>query len=323
MFGDGIVLVEERNIRVHRTTGALLPRGLLVRDVMTTSPISVDSSAGLREVASVLVRSEFDAVPVTDRRGRLLGMITQDKLVTKAGMHAKPAVLASLWRGTMPEEISDADLFSDKGGGLKAADVMTRGLPSTGPDAQLGEAVRVMAKGNLKRLPVIDRGERLVGMLARIDVLRVASSGSSRREILKRYGAGVASTTPVGRASLLEVPTVSPDAAAETVMDLIDAEGQRVVVVDGAGRPLGVVSDRDLLPLLDPKNKNRAGELTAASLMRTVPTVTQNTGVEEALDWMVEHRRKRLPVVNGEGRYIGMLSREELLRILAPEPEVG
>jgi CBS-domain-containing membrane protein len=178
-----------------------------------------------------------------------------------------------------------------------------------------------MAKGNLKRLPVIDRDEHLVGMLARIDVLRIASSGSSRREILKGYGAGVASTTPVGRASLLDVPTVSPDTAAEKVMDLIDEEGQRVVVVDDAGHPLGVISDRDLLPLLDPRGKDRAGELTAASLMRMVPTVTQDTGVEEALAWMVEHRRKRLPVVDGEDRYVGMLSREELLRILAPEPE--
>jgi CBS-domain-containing membrane protein len=178
-----------------------------------------------------------------------------------------------------------------------------------------------MAKGNLKRLPVVGQDKRLVGMLARIDVLRVASTGGSRREILKRYGAGVASTTPVGSASLLDVPTVPPDTAAEKLVDLIDNEGQRVVVVDDTGHPLGVVSDRDLLPLLDPKSKYQANQLTAASLMRTVPTVTRDTGVEEALAWMVEHRRKRLPVVDDEGRYTGMLSREQLLRILAPEPE--
>ena len=53
--------------------------------------------------------------------------------------------------------------------------------------------------------------------------------------------------------------------------------------------------------------------------MRVIPTMVQSESVEEALGWMVEHRRQRLPVVDEEGAYMGMLSREELLRILAPE----
>ena len=57
--------------------------------------------------------------------------------------------------------------------------------------------------------------------------------------------------------------------------------------------------------------------------MRTVPTISQDASVEEALEWMVEHSRKRLPVIDRGGQYVGMLSREELLRILAPQTEAG
>jgi CBS domain-containing protein len=131
----------------------------------------------------------------------------------------------------------------------------------------------------------------------------------------------VAGTTPIGQANLLEVPTVSLDTPARDLLDLIDDEGRRIVVVDADRRPLGVISDRDLLPLLDPGREDRMSRLTSASLMKTVPTITQKTGVEEALEWMVEHRRKRLPVVDDEGKYMGMLSREELLRILTPDSE--
>ncbi len=321
MVADGIVLIEESDIRLHRTTGGVLPRSLLVRDVMTAAPIAVGVDAGLREVISVLVRSEFDGVPVTDHQGRLTGMVMQDELVKKVGVHFRPRLLAALWQGIELGPVSDAELFGTGGSGLKAGDMMIGGAVTIGPDDPLGAAVKRMAKEDLKRLPVVDENRRLVGMLARIDVLRVAAAGSSRRHVLRQYGAMVAGTTPIGQANLLEVPTVSLDTPARDLLDLIDGEGRRIVVVDADRRPLGVISDRDLLPLLDPGREDRMSRLTSASLMKTVPTITQKTGVEEALEWMVEHRRKRLPVVDDEGKYMGMLSREELLRIFAPESE--
>lgn len=317
MVTDGIVMVGEREIRVHRTTAGLLPRSLRVRDVMTASPISVKPEDHLREIVSVLVRSEFDGVPVTDAGGRLLGMIGQEHLVEKTGLHATPGLLAALAQGT-PDAVPEADLFPVESAHMTARDVMTARVETSESDDLLVDAIRVMAKGNLKRLPVLDKEKHLVGMLSRIDVLRLASAGTARRRVLESYGATVAGSTPVSQANLLDVPTVSPDTPAREVLDAIDKEGQRVVVLDEAGVPAGVISDRDLLLLLDPKSKPKIGDLTARSLMRTVPTISMDESVEEALRWMVEHRRKRLPVVDAGGRYVGMLSREELLRILAP-----
>ena len=121
-----------------------------------------------------------------------------------------------------------------------------------------------MAKGNLKRLPVLDADKRLVGMLSRIDVLRLASAGTSRRKVLESYGAGVPGSTPVGRADLLDVPRVSPGTPAREVLDAMDQEGRRVVVLDEAGLFLGVISDKDLLPLLDPKTGIRSTSLLRA-----------------------------------------------------------
>ena len=244
MVTDGIVVVEEQDIRVHRTTGGLLPRGLLVRDVMTAPPVSVSTDDDLQQVVSVLVRSEFDGVPVTDKQERLVGMITQDDLVEKVGMHVRPALLAALWRGAELDEASYGELLEGQAGSVGAADIVTRGLPTIGADAPLADAVKSMVKGNSKRLPVLDANGRLVGMLARIDVLRVASAGGSRRRVLESYGGTVAGTTPVSHANLLDVPTVSPDTPARELLDLIDKEGQRVVVRDAGGAPLGVISDR-------------------------------------------------------------------------------
>ena len=317
MVADGIVMVGEREIRAHRTTGGLLPRSMRVRDVMTASPVSVKPEDHLRDVVSVLVRSEFDSVPVADTNGRLLGMISQEHLVEKTGLHATPGLLAALAQGSA-EAVPEAELFPPESARLTARDVMISRVETIGGDDLLVDAVKVMAKGNLKRLLVLDKEKRLAGVLSRIDVLRLASAGTFRRRVLEGYGATVAGTSPVSRANLLDVPTVSADTPAREVLDAIDKEGRRVVVLDQAGGFAGVISDRDLLPLLDSKTRHKIDEATAGSLMRTIPTISVNEGIEEALRWMVEHRRQRLPVVDGDGKYVGMLSREELLRILTP-----
>ena len=211
-----------------------------------------------------------------------------------------------------------ASFFPPESARLTARDVMTSRVETIGGDDLLVDAVKVMAKGNLKRLLVLDKEKRLAGVLSRIDVLRLASAGTFRRRALEGYGATVAGTSPVSRANLLDVPTVSADTPAREVLDAIDKEGRRVVVLDQAGGFAGVISDRDLLPLLDSKTRHKIDEATAGSLMRTIPTISMNESIEEALRRMVEHRRQRLPVVDGDGKYVGMLSREELLRILTP-----
>jgi len=284
---------------------------------MTAQPVSVGPEDGPREIVAVLVRSEFDSVPVIDPDGRLLGMISQDHLVKETGLHAIPGLLAALAQGA-PASLPEAGLFPPESAGMTARDVMTPSGMTIGEDDLLVEAVRTMVKGNLKRLPVLDPQKRLVGMLSRIDVLRLASVGTSRRQVLQGYGASVGGGTPVARVDLLDVPRVSPSAPAREVLDAIDDRGRRAVVLDQSGVPLGVISDRDLLPLLDPKSKHKIDELTAGDLMRNVPTIAQSESVEQALRWMVENSRQRLPVVDANGRYVGMLSREELLASLAP-----
>jgi CBS domain-containing protein len=316
MVTDGIVVVEESEVLLHRTTGELLPRSLRVRDVMTVRPVAAKPADAVIKVLGVLIESEFDSVPVVDDRGQLVGMVSQEDLVQKTGLHAAPSILAALSRGSGSPPPGN-EVFSAGTIELTAGDVLSRKVKTISSDDLLVDAVRTMTGDNLKRLPVLDQDGRLVGMLSRIDILRVASAGISRREAWERYGASVPGTTPVGEANLLDAPTVSPEATAREALDLLDREIRRVVVVDPGGAPLGAISDRDLLPLLDSRAKMKIDELKVTSIMRTVPVISRETTIEDALRWMVENRRQRLPVVDADGRYVGMLSREELLRILA------
>ncbi|MFF7295484.1 CBS domain-containing protein [Streptomyces sp. NPDC008265] len=84
-----------------------------------------------------------------------------------------------------------------------------------------------------------------------------------------------------------------------------------VPVVDAVGHPVGVVSEADLL-----RRPPTGGTATAEGLM-TSPAITARPGwsVVRAARVMRRHQVKRLPVVDAEGRVIGVLSRSDLIRL--------
>ena len=82
-------------------------------------------------------------------------------------------------------------------------------------------------------------------------------------------------------------------------------------VIDEAGHPVGVVSEADLL-----RRRPAGGAATAEELM-TSPAVTARPewSVVRAARVMQRHRVKRLPVVDEEGRVVGVLSRSDLIQL--------
>ncbi|MEV7186051.1 CBS domain-containing protein [Kitasatospora sp. NPDC093102] len=133
------------------------------------------------------------------------------------------------------------------------------------------------------------------------------------------------------------VVLVSPETGFREIVALLseyDITG--VPVVDPEGRPLGVVSEADLLRTLaaqeDPASLLPApesaqagpdGEVTAADLMTAQPVCTMpDTSVVAAARLMSRHGLKRLPVLDEEGRVIGVVSRGDLLRVFLREDMV-
>ncbi|MFE0698820.1 CBS domain-containing protein [Streptomyces sp. NPDC058872] len=94
---------------------------------------------------------------------------------------------------------------------------------------------------------------------------------------------------------------------------LLDEYGVTAVpVVDEEDRPVGVVSEADLLR----RHTTKGGSSTAEGMMSSpVVTARPSWTAIEAARLMERHRVKRLPVVDAQGRLIGVLSRSDLLRM--------
>ena len=122
---------------------------MLVSDLMNPNVVSIapDESAAL--AARLLRRHNIGSLPVCSLDGRIRGIVTD-----------RDIVLRCVAAESDPEQ-------------TKVREIMSRGVVSVGPEADVREATRLMAHEQVRRLPVVDDG-RVVGMLSIGDMAKNA-----------------------------------------------------------------------------------------------------------------------------------------------------
>ncbi len=136
-----------------------------VRDVMTSNVVAVRERTGYKEIVEVLVGFKVSAVPVLDAEYRVVGIVSEADLLSKAEF-ADEHVQAPLF------ERRRRRVAREKAAGETASELMTSPAITTGPEASVVEAARLMAAERVKRLPVVGDQGRLIGIVARSDLLR-------------------------------------------------------------------------------------------------------------------------------------------------------
>ena len=211
---------------------------------------------------------------------------------------------------------------------------MTTPALSIQDDQLLTEAVDRMLGKHLKRLPVVDKGGRLVGMLSRLDIFTTVMREAPDWQSFRAQQIEVSNLRTVKDILRRDTRTVSPDTTLDQVIQIIDGNDmQCVAVVNDNGTLIGMITDSDLLHALKPDAEGlrslfarlihgtsanlpqRLATTTAFAVMRAeLVTVQEDSLIEAAIGLMTEKRLKRLPVIDSSGRFQGMINRDSLLR---------
>ena len=136
-----------------------------VGEVMTRDVVAVDESMGYKELVELLARHTVGAVPVVDRSRRVVGVVSDADLLHKvefAGLEPHVELLAR-----KHERLARTKAHADF-----ARDLMTRPAITVSAQLSVAGAAKLMDKRCLKRLPVVDEQDRLVGIVTRADLLR-------------------------------------------------------------------------------------------------------------------------------------------------------
>ena len=331
MVAEGIIAIRELSIHCHKTRKHLIPRQIRVSDIMTGSPETVFPSTPVSKVAKLLLSATFTGVPVVDSKNRTVGIVTQGDLIYRANMPLRIGLL------NMSDRSCVEKIFESMAE-IKTEEVMSSPAVTAFSDMFVTEAVSLMLEKTVKRLPVVDKNGVLTGILSRLDIFRTITKESPDWSRLNSRNIVVGNLRFVSDIMRRDTQTVLPEASAEDVIRIIDSDDiQRVAVVDSSNRFMGLISDKHLLSafsvdqsgiwdylsgLVSFSEKGRRHkqlqkklrEKTAADIMETdLITVGEETGIDEAIKIMTEKGLKRLPVLDEERRYKGMISREALL----------
>ena len=125
-----------------------------IRNLMTTNPRSLESGSTVVEAARIMRDEDAGLVPVVEG-DKLVGTVTDRDIAVR--------VVAE---GKSPESITVGEIAS-------------RELVTIDPQQELDEALRLMARHQVRRLPVVEEDGKLVGIVAQADIARNASDAQT------------------------------------------------------------------------------------------------------------------------------------------------
>jgi CBS domain-containing protein len=138
---------------------------LTAREIMTRNIKTVRRDSPLREVAQIMKDEDCGVVPIVDERGALLGLVTDRDLVIRA-----------FTGGKTPDAV-------------RVGDVMTDDIEAVTPEQTIHDIIELMGRRQVRRIPVVDRDDRLLGLISMGDIANRADYDEELQEALDRVSA--------------------------------------------------------------------------------------------------------------------------------------
>ena len=355
MLGSGLITIHE--VEVLKYTHARshgISNTLPVRQVMATAITTVQPETPVATVIDLLLDAPFRALPVVDSQGHLQGIISTGDLIQAGVLPMRRGMLrTALELDASTASAVETPLEEARQSGLTAQDIMNRQVRAVESKQSVREVAEIMLETGLRRLPVVNANNMVVGMVSRADLLQAvvtspltAPQASSATQPLRRTQAledVPPQQQPISEYVTDDVSSVHEQTPLSEVIDALTVSPvKRVIVVDQEHRVVGIISDVDVLARMQEEGRpgflaaitdwargkqmrmptstlrTRSGKLrSAADIMnREVVTVPATTTVQETIERMIATKRKVLPVVGEQGQLIGIVGRSDLLRIL-------
>lgn len=257
-----------------------------VRDLMHRGLITCRLDASLGQVAVLLAQHRVHALVVADRDSRPVGILSDFDLLAGEWLSADAESLAVMRK-------------------LTAGDLMSQPIICVEASVPLNGAAQLMVEKEINRLMVTENGKP-AGIISSSDFV----AGIAREERPQRE-----TVADVMSDAILVCRDKTPVTSAARTMT--QAGWRSVVVVDAKGKPLGVVSDLDLVPLL--KN-GISDELKVSEVMHQPLTVDIRASLRQVADLMIQHHHHRVVVVddrNPEAFPLGIVSSFDIVAEMA------
>jgi len=142
-----------------------------VQDVMTRDVLAVNKFDDINHAVNILSGKNVSGLPVVDRENRVVGIISEADIVSMVAISEKKSKRRGRTFRNLLDGLFGGHVLERKMGDI-VGDVMTSPAITIYPDAEISEAVRIMDQYRIRRLPVVDGGQKLLGLISRSDIVR-------------------------------------------------------------------------------------------------------------------------------------------------------
>lgn len=297
-----------------------------VRNYMRPVAQTLSPAAPLSQALAILMHSDQTTIPILDPEQRVLGLLTGQDIVRRTRLRLPPRLLRLL----------DAEEFAALLSPIATqpiAEVMSHEPRSTYEHAPIPQALITLIEWNYDQLPVLNAEGRLLGLFGRAEVLTAALAQQPATTGEIRDAESPTPVSLVMQATVPQIPIFEPMALA--LQQLVSVADQEVLVVDAAGRLQGHLTAEHALNQLrgeertrlisafqhgtrvDPKTLPGQDRDFHTLIERNILTLNPTDTILEAARTLLEQRLERVPVVDADGKLLGMLSQGGILRALA------
>ncbi|MDH7517126.1 MAG: CBS domain-containing protein [Candidatus Thermoplasmatota archaeon] len=257
-----------------------------VKDIMTKDVVYVDKDESLSRVLELMKKYDITKIPVVENK-KLIGIITDNLIAYKLGSIRKRGIPASR---------------------LHASSVTEKKYKTISPETYVKDILETVGEPGPTMLPVVEKDNRLVGVLTKADLLHLVNSKKPLHSIMQK-----------------NLHLVSPDDRvihARRIM--IEKDVARLPVAHN-GRLVGIISDIEIaFALADLKKsyslgrqKHQLDELLVEDVMRT-PVIWAEPHISalDAARIMIDKNIGALPLLEKE-KIVGIVTRTDLLKTIS------
>ena len=162
-------MTETTSADAARSTGGD-PR---VADIMESDVVTIAPEVTVHELVLLLQTKDLGGVPVVDADGRLVGIVTEGDLVIEDADVRLPHYFGLFGNLVYLGGQKKFEERLKKMVGNAVADVMTTEVFTVTPDDPVARAANIMVDKKVNRVPVVDGDGRLVGIVARHDIIKM------------------------------------------------------------------------------------------------------------------------------------------------------
>ena len=142
------------------------------KDIMTTDVILAKKGDTISEVANVLISGKIGGLPVVDEDNKVVGIISETDIIKKEKKaHSTPFI--NVLEGIIfLDDINKMEKDLKEIAAYKVEDLMSTNIVKVHEDDTFDNIANIMIKKSVNRVPVVDKENRLKGIICRYDIIR-------------------------------------------------------------------------------------------------------------------------------------------------------